>query len=71
MSRNVAKTQGGKGGGARKIGSNKTKCLRYRSENRRDKAKARRIERMMRRFPKYKIPKGWKKSKMKEGLVRG
>jgi len=65
----------GQGSGAkqkgRKLGRNRkgAKNLRYISQNRRDENKKRRIARMMRRFPKYQLPPGWKRSQMRAGDI--
>lgn len=54
------KAEGGKGGGARKYGQNRRQPAKQRyTDARRDENKGRRIAKMMRRFPAYKVPKGW------------
>lgn len=58
-----------KGAGTRKYGRNSTKCLVYHNRGIRDRNKKRRILAMMRRFPKYRVPPGWKHSTMTKGDI--
>ena len=63
--------KGGKKG--RKYGRHDRKPSgpRYTSQNHRDRNKIRRIEKMLRRFPKYVIPPGWRRSTLeKDKLIR-
>lgn len=53
----MAGQQGGKGGGARKIGKKKAQPAQQRYKDR--ALKKARLVKLMKRFPKYKAP-GWK-----------
>jgi len=51
----VSKKGGRKGGGAKKIGRNKTKCAKYRGEGRREKNKAKKQAKNAKREMKDKL----------------